>query len=98
MLIRIFCSCRFLAMVNQLHHLEALVVCDALEMNGDFDKLESHPSLQTIKLMTEMCTCKAFTSALRLRQLQELWIENLGVSAYGLELVSFSSVFSSTAR
>ena len=70
-------------MVNQLHHLEALIVCDALEMNGDFGKLVSHPSLQTIKLMSCKSTDKAFTSALRLCQLQELWIEDLVDTAYG---------------
>ena len=84
------CLCSFLAMVNQLQHLEALVVCHAWQMDGDFDKLESHPSLQTIKLMVKRSSCKAFTSALGLRQLQELWIEDLEDTELERDVVSFS--------
>ena len=84
-------------MVNKLHHLEALVVCDAVKMYADFGKLNSHPSLQTIKLLTDKCTFKAFTSVLQLRQLQELWIMNLWETAYEVEEVSSSPVFSSKA-
>lgn len=64
-------------MVYQLLHLEALVVCDANELTGDFCKLDHHTSLQTIKLMTYKCNCKALKSVLRLWQLQELSIEAL---------------------
>ena len=93
-LLRKIFSCRFLAMVNQLHHLEALVVCDAYEMDGDFGKVDSHPSLQTIKLVTEQCTPAAFTSVLQLQQLQELWMTNM----CGPEEVNFYSCLSSTAN
>ena len=60
--------------MNQLHQLQALVVCDAYELCADFCELESHPSLQMIKLVTRICTPTALTSVLQLRQLQELWI------------------------
>ena len=89
--------CRFLAMVKQLHHLETLIVCDAFEMVGDFGKVESHPSLLTIKLMADICTCRAFTSVLRLQQLQELCIEDLRATEDEEDVVSFSPVFSITA-
>ena len=84
-------------MVSQLHHLQALVVCDTREMDADFGKLDSHPSLQTIKLMTGTSTCKAFTSALGLRQLQKLCIKNMEDYSYEPDVVSFSPVFSITA-
>ena len=80
-------------MVNQLYDLEALVACDVIRMTGDFGKLDSHPSLQTIKLLTDICTCKAFTSALGLWQLQELWIMDLGDTAFASDVVSSSLVF-----
>ena len=84
-------------MVNQLHHLEALVVCDTRQMKGDFGKLDSHPSLQTIKLLADMCTCKAFTSVLRLGQLQELCIGELTDMEDDEDEVTLSPVFSTTA-
>ena len=84
-------------MVNQLHHLEALVVCDAMGMDVDFGKLESHPSLQMIKLMTNLSTRKAFTSVLQLWQLQELWIMNMLGRVDEPDEVSFHSCFYSTA-
>ena len=88
MLMRAFCSCSFLAMVYQLLHLEALVVCNANELTGDFCKLDDHTSLQTIKLMTYKCKYKALNSVLRLWQLQELSIEVLDDTADDLEVVS----------
>ena len=88
-LLKKFCLCSFLATVNKLSHLEGLVVCNALDTDGDFGKLGSHPSLQTIKLLTTMCTCKAFTSVLRLRQLQELWIEDLKAMENEPDVASF---------
>ena len=77
MLMRAYCSCSFLAMVCQLLHLEALVVCNADELTGDFCKLDHHTSLQTIKLGTDKCDCRALKSVLRLWQLQDLSIEVL---------------------
>ena len=91
-------ECRFLAVVNQLHHLQALVICDAFHMDGDFGKLTSHPSLQTIKLRADKCTPTAFISVLQLRQLQELWIINRIINlAYEADEVSVHSYLSSTA-
>ena len=85
--------CSLLEMVNSLHQLEALVICDTLQMNGDFGKLGSHPSLQTIKLVANLSTCEAFTSILKLWQLEELWIEELGAFTYPLKVVSSFPVF-----
>ena len=79
-------------MVNKLHHLEALVICDTFLMNGGFGELDSHPSLQTIKLMAKMSTCKSLVSVLRLWQLQELWIGELRVSTHPQGMVSSSPV------